>query len=62
VISIHNSLLGLAMLASSALTEAASARWTYVIGAACAAGSSCVVLALLRGASPRPAVAREAAA
>jgi MFS family permease len=62
VISIHNSLLGLAMLSSGALTEAASARWTYVLAAACAAGSSVVVLALLRGADPRPVVAREAAA
>jgi MFS family permease len=62
VISIHNSLLGLAMIGSSALTAVASPRWTYVVAAVCAAGSSCVVLALLRGATPRPAIAREAAA
>jgi MFS family permease len=62
VISIHNSLLGLAMLSSGALTAAASARWTYAVAAVCAAGSSCVVVALLRGAGARPAVAREAAA
>ena len=62
VISFHNTLLGLAMLSSGALTAAASARWTYVVGAACAAGSSLVVLALLRSGSPRPVVRREAAA
>jgi MFS family permease len=61
-ISFHNSLLGFAMLASAPLTAAASARWTYVVAAACAAGSSVVVLALLRGTRARPAVPREATA
>jgi len=62
IISVHNTLLGLAMIASGALTEEIGARWTYVVAAACALGSSLVVLALLRGARTGAAVPREAAA
>ncbi len=62
VISFHNAVLGLAMVASSALTAAASARWTYVVAAVCAAGSSVVVLALLRGTTRAPALSSGATA
>jgi MFS family permease len=62
VISVHSGLLALAMVASGALTEIASARWTYAVAAACSAGSGVVVLALRRGSSSRAVVAREAAA
>lgn len=62
IISLHTALLGLAMISSSAITEAVGARWTYVAASACAAGSAVVVLVLLRGGKVRSALAHEAAA
>jgi len=62
VISIHSALLGLAMVASGALTEGIGPRWTYVLAAACAAGSALTVLVLSRGLERRPALAGEPAA
>jgi len=62
VISVHSALLAVAMVASGAITEIGSPRWTYAVAAACSAGSVFVVIALLRGVSPRAAVTREVAA
>jgi MFS family permease len=61
-ISFHSALLGIAMVASGALTALAGARWTYVVAAAFAAASALVVSVLLRAASPHSAVASEAVA
>jgi MFS family permease len=61
IISIHNALLGLAMVAAGALTEGVGARWTYVAAACCTAGSAVVVLALSRGLRPRAVLAGEPA-
>ena len=38
IISAHNMLLGIAMIAAGALTEVAGARWTYVVAAALLGG------------------------
>jgi NRE family putative nickel resistance protein-like MFS transporter len=62
VISVHSALLAVAMVASGAITEIGSPRWTYAVAAACSAGSVFVVIALLRGVSPRAAVTSEVAA
>jgi MFS family permease len=62
VISIHTALLGLAMLASGALTAAVGARWTYGAAGACAVASALTVLALQRGAPTRAALPSEAPA
>ena len=59
IISLHTALLGLAQVASGALTAGVGARWTYAVAAACTAGSAVVVVGLLRGRSPRPVVPRE---
>jgi MFS family permease len=56
IISIHSALLGLAFVCSGALTDLASARWTYVVAAGFAAGSALVALTLTRSAAPRPAL------
>lgn len=62
VISIHTALLGLAMLASGALTAAVGARWTYGVAGACAAASALIVLLLQRGLPTRAALPSEAPA
>ena len=62
IISIHSALLGLAMVASGALTELVGPRWTYAAAACCTAGSAIVVIALRRGFSARPALTHRAAA
>jgi len=61
IISIHNALLGLAMVASGALTASVGARWTYGIAAAFTAGSAVTVLGLARGVDPAPTLAGEGA-
>jgi MFS family permease len=62
IISIHNSLLGLAMVASGGLTELAGARWTFGIAAGCVACSTLTIFLLSRRAEPRMAFAGEPAA
>jgi hypothetical protein len=61
IISIHNALLGLAMVASGALTESLGARWTYGLAAAFTAASALTALALARGVESTPALAGETA-
>ncbi len=62
VISIHTALLGLAMLASGALTSAVGARWTYGVAGACAGASAVTVLLLQRRVPARAALPSEAPA
>jgi MFS family permease len=62
VISIHTALLGLAMVASGALTEAIGPRWTYALAAGSAAASALTVLVLSRGLERRATLAGEPAA
>jgi hypothetical protein len=62
VISAHNALLGLAMIAAGALTDAVGARWTYAIAGALTACGGLTAYALARGVRPRSAVAHELAA
>jgi MFS family permease len=57
IISIHNTLLGFAMVGAGALVEGVGARWTYGLAAACAIGSAVTALALARGTAPKPALA-----
>jgi MFS family permease len=57
IISIHNALLGLAMVASGALTQGAGPRWTYALAAACTAASAVTAFGLARGTTARPALA-----
>jgi MFS family permease len=57
IISIHNALLGLAMVAAGALAEGAGPRWTYGFAAACTGASALTVLALARGTASKPAFA-----
>jgi MFS family permease len=61
IISIHNAMLGVGMVAAGALTEGVGPRWTYITAATCTAGSALVVGALLRDRSSH-AVPREAPA
>ena len=57
IISAHNALLGLAMLASGAITDLASARWTYGLAAACLVAGSLTALVLTRDLVARPVAA-----
>jgi MFS family permease len=57
IISIHNALLGLAMVGAGALVDGAGARWTYGIAAASALASALTALVLARGVAPEPALA-----
>jgi MFS family permease len=61
IISIHNAVLGLAMIASGALTEALGARWVYALAAVFTAGSAVVALVLSRGVERQIVVAGEPA-
>jgi MFS family permease len=54
IISIHNALLGLAMVAAGALTEGVGPRWTYGLAAACTGLSALTALVLARGTAPKP--------
>lgn len=54
IISAHNALYALAMVASGELTAAAGARWTYVTAAAFVACGGCTAWAFSRRASPHP--------
>lgn len=62
IISVHNALLGSAMIAAGALTKGFGPRWVYGVGAALLAASSLTAFALARGIRREPAVAREQAA
>jgi MFS family permease len=62
IISAHNALLGLAMIASGALTNAVGARWTYAVAGLLTASGGLTAYVLARGVRPRSAVARELAA
>jgi MFS family permease len=62
VISAHNALLGIAMIAAGELASAVGARWTYVVAGALTASGGLTAFALVRGVRTQPAVARELAA
>jgi len=62
IISAHNLLLGIAMVASGALTELAGPRWTYVVAAALLGAGGFAALVLARGIPAEAALAREQAA
>jgi MFS family permease len=62
IISAHNLLLGIAMVAAGALTEIVGPRWTYVIAAALLGAGGFAALALSRGIPAEAAVARQQAA
>jgi hypothetical protein len=51
IISVHNALLGVAMLAAGALAATAGARWTYALAAALVAAGGGSAWALSRGAA-----------
>jgi MFS family permease len=57
IISAHNALLGVAMLASGALTGLAGARWTYGLASALLASGAVTAFVLTRDLAARPAVA-----
>jgi MFS family permease len=61
IISAHNALLGLALVAAGWLTSAAGPRWTYVIAAALLGAASLTASALSGGLRGQPAVAVEPA-
>jgi MFS family permease len=62
IISAHNLLLGIAMVAAGALTELAGPRWTYVVAAALLGAGGFAALVLSRGISGEAELAREQAA
>lgn len=57
IISAHNALLGIAMVAAGALTSAAGPRWTYVVAACLLLCASLTASVLSRGIPPEGAVA-----
>jgi MFS family permease len=62
IISAHNAVLGLAMVAGGALTDAAGPRWTYVLAATLLGAGSLTAAALARGLRPPvPVVSKSAA-
>jgi MFS family permease len=62
IISAHNLLLGIAMVASGALTEVAGPRWTYVVASALLGAGGFAALVLSRGITAEADVARQQAA
>lgn len=62
IISAHNALLGVAMVTSGAIVEAAGPRWTYVAAAALLGAGSVTAAVLTRGLRTAPALANEQAA
>jgi len=62
IISAHNALLGIAMVAAGELTNLVGPRWTYTVAGALTAGGGVTAYVLLRGISPQPAVVNEQAA
>ena len=62
IISAHNALLGLAMVAAGALTSAVGARWTYAVAGVLAASGGLTAFAARARRQTASAVARELAA
>jgi len=62
IISAHNALLGIAMLASGALTDLSGARWTYGVAAGLLVTASFTAFVLTRDLTTRPVVPRHSAA
>jgi len=62
IISAHNLLLGIAMVAAGALTELFGPRWVYVIASALLGAGGFAALALSRGIPAEAALARQQAA
>jgi MFS family permease len=62
IISAHNLLLGIAMVAAGALTELAGPRWTYVVAAALLGAGGFTALVLSRGIPAEAELARQQAA
>jgi MFS family permease len=62
VISAHNALLGIAMIASGELTNVVGARWTYGVAGALTATGGLTAYGMARGVAPEPAVAHHRAA
>ncbi|HEY5296076.1 MAG TPA: MFS transporter [Gaiellaceae bacterium] len=62
IISAHNALLGIAMVAAGALTNLAGARWTYGVAAGLLACGSAVAAVLGRGVEREGAVVQQQAA
>ena len=62
IISLHNALLGIAMVASGALIASVGARWTYVLAAALVAVGGLTAYVMLRGATAEPVLAGGGAA
>jgi MFS family permease len=62
IISAHNAVLGVAMVAAGALTGLAGARWTYGVASMLLVGASVTALALSRRITPRGVLARQQAA
>ena len=62
VISAHNALLGIAMIAAGELASAVGARWTYGVAGALTASGGLTAFALARGVRTQPAVAHTLAA
>jgi MFS family permease len=62
IISAHNAVLGVSMVAAGAFTEAAGPRWVYVAGAASLLLGAVTAAAFLRAPQTQAALAREQAA
>ena len=62
IISVHNAILGVAMVSAGALTESVGPRWTYALASAFLGAGGITAFALLRGVSTQAAVADERAA
>ena len=62
IISVHNALLGVAMVASGALTEAVGARWVYGLAAVFTTGSAATAYGMARRVERQPVLAPERAA
>jgi MFS family permease len=62
IISAHNALLGIAMVAAGELTNLIGPRWTYTVAGALTASGGVTAYVLSRGIKPQPAVVHEQAA
>jgi MFS family permease len=62
IISAHNALLGVAMIAAGELTILIGPRWTYAVAGALTVGGGATAYVLSRGITPQPAVVHEQAA
>ena len=62
IISAHNALLGVAMVAAGELTNLIGPRWTYTVAGALTAGGGVTAYVLSRGIKPQSVVVHEQAA